>query len=98
MMTEPRRVDACSLPLQATLYLHAWYVPLFLAMEMGCLAFKGKPTSLLSGASRKWWRRWEFYLPFLHSNECARAQFWFSPTRPRATLGRNWPSCSRWVQ
>ena len=42
-MAEPRRVDACSLPLQATLYLHARYVPLFLAMEVGCLAFKGKP-------------------------------------------------------
>ena len=42
-MAESKRVDLSSLPLQASLYLHAWYVPLFVALELGCLAFKGKP-------------------------------------------------------
>lgn len=41
-MADARRVDSSSLPLQATLYLHAWYMPLFATLELGCLAFKGK--------------------------------------------------------
>lgn len=43
-MAASRRVDLCSLPLQATLCAHAWYVPLFVVLELGCLVFKGKPT------------------------------------------------------
>ena len=68
-MADARRVDSSSLPLQATLYLHAWYMPVFAVLELGCLAFKGKRERPVGPAMlQEWSMQWTLCRPPVRTN------------------------------